>query len=65
MSSCFPLYLLDANNLHSTTALASLRYIWSRLASGWLKTVAAIRFRESAEDELTEFIVASAQTEGG
>ena len=35
MSSCIPVYLLDADNPHSTTALASLCYIWSRLASGW------------------------------
>jgi len=26
MSSCIPLYLLDADDLHSSTALASLRY---------------------------------------
>jgi len=26
MSSCIPLYLLDADDPHSTTALASLRY---------------------------------------
>ena len=31
MSSCIPLYLLDADDLHSTTALASLHYSRHRM----------------------------------
>jgi len=35
MLSCIPVYLLDADDLHSTTALASLRDMCQRnLASG-------------------------------